>query len=110
MSRPRIEVHPWLTEEVTREQPLKMTCPGCAQVFYWVEHSPYCSDECRVVETAADLLIADRPSFDFPTELEGVYIKDMSSPEDLKQGIIRADVSVKVPAIQFITLDVSISV
>lgn len=40
---------------------LKMKCPGCDLVFYWVEHHPYCSTECAAIERAADLLKRDHP-------------------------------------------------
>lgn len=69
-----------------------------------------CSVECFQVEKAAHYLKLE-PRFEVAiTELEGVYIKDMSTPEQLKQGIVELNVKVQAPAIQYITLDVSISV
>lgn len=58
MSRPRIQFVP-IAQEQVREQVLKMVCPGCKMAFYWIEHSPCCSVECREIEAAAQLLRHD---------------------------------------------------
>lgn len=79
-----------------------MSCQAC------IDGDPCfpCSPECYEVELAARLLKEDRPRTHYG---EGFEATDVSSPEDLKQGIVRMDMKATIAKpLHFITLTVEL--